>query len=228
MPYKVVINTESINASRDQEEYTFNKEILPQPFLEWQSTARMEMIETLQKSGSAAVKSQPAHLPVLASWNDGFFSINLATRGVGLLPKKDVVERFIRLFEQVVEESQNDPWEVSLDRRIQTLGEFYSDELSFDPWMLGGLEIFDGQTLQNIQSNPFCALLFTGDAPRYPSYQFNAIAELIDPENPYYRFLLAARQMFSRDAFHIFQPQYSMGYLFHIVGIKNKTPYPRK
>ena len=88
------------------------------------------------------------------------------------------------LFEQAVEESQNDPWEASLDRRIRALREFYCDEEFFDPWMLGGLEIFDGQTLQNLQSNPFCALLYTGDAPRYPSYQFNAVAELIDPENP--------------------------------------------
>ena len=228
MPVHLIINCESINVSRDHEEHTFNKEKLPQPFFEWQSTARMEMINTLQKSGSAAVKSQPAHLPVLASWNDGFFSINLTTRGVGLLPKMEVVERFILLFEQAVEETQNDPWEVTLDRRLQALREFYCDEAFFDPWMLGGLEIFDGQTLQNLQSNPFCALLFTGDAPRYPSYQFNAIAELIDHENVYYRFLLAARQMFSRDAFHIYQPRYSLGYLFHIVGIKDKTPYPRK
>ena len=116
------------------------------------------------------------------------------------------------------------PW----TRRIRALKEFYCDEMFFDTWTLGGLEIFDGQTLQNLQSNPFCALLFTGDAPRYPSYQFNAVAELVGQGNAYFRFLLAARQMFSRDAFHIFQSQYSMGYLFHIVGIKNKTPYPRK
>jgi hypothetical protein len=224
----VIVNSDSIRVTVDHQDYSFNKEQLPQPFLEWQSTARMEMIKTLQKSGPGAVKSQPAHLPVLASWNDGFFSINLATRGVGLLPKKDKVERYIHLFEQAVEESQNDPWEETLERRMCALGEFYCDEMSFDAWMLGGLEIFDGQTLQNLQSNPLCALLFTGEAPRYPSYQFNAVAELIDQGNAYYRFLLAARQMFSRDAFHIFQSQYSTGYLFHIVGIKNKTPYPRK
>ncbi len=45
-------------------------------------------------------------------------------------------------------------------------------------------------------------------------------------DNPYYRFLLAARELFAYDAFHVMQHRYPHGYVFHVCEIIDKTPIP--
>ena len=224
----VIFGTEKISIAQDGQEFSYPRQALPAPFLEWQSVSRMEMYNTLRNEGYGKVRMQPAHLPVLATLGEGIFPINLATRGIGMLPKEPLLERFTALFEETGIESQQGPWEASLEQRIRATQEFYCDPDHFDPLLLGGLEIFEGQTQQNLQENPLCSLLYTGEAPRYPSYQFNAAAQDVGPENSYYRFLLAARQLFARDPFHLHQTRYPVGYLFYPLEIKNKTPYPRK
>ncbi len=79
-----------------------------------------------------------------------------------------------------------------------------------------------------MRRNPRASLLYTGKAPYYPSYQFNVIVSIIDVDNPYYVFLRAARELFASDAFHIPQTRYPFGYLFHVVEVLDKTPYPRR
>ena len=111
---------------------------------------------------------------------------------------------------------------------MSVIGEFYAQVKHFDPWMLGGLEIFEGQTPANLQRNPLASLLYAGEPPHYPSYQFDGVVKFVEGNDPHFRFLLAARELFARDAFHVHQVRYPYGYLFHPVGIRDKTPYPRR
>ncbi|WP_287585931.1 hypothetical protein, partial [Candidatus Borrarchaeum sp.] len=62
----------------------------------------------------------------------------------------------------------------------------------------------------------------------FPSYQFNGVVGFVDSENPYFRFLRAARELFAFDSFHIPQIRYPYGFLFHVVEIQDKTPFPRR
>ena len=59
------------------------------------------------------------------------------------------------------------------------------------------------------------------------SYQFNAVAERIEPGDDRYQYLLAARELVAWDSFHIEQHRYPFGYVFHLVEIIEKTPFPR-
>jgi hypothetical protein len=222
------ISARNIEISLHGEGLRFERARLPQAFLEWQSSARLEMFDLLRSQGAQAVRMQPAHLPVLATVGDGPFVINLSTRGVGLLPRPELLDRFTRLFQETLRDVAGLAWEESLDRRLAAVQALYSDVAQLDPSILGGLEIFEGQTLRNLRQNPLASLLYTGQAPRYPSYQFNGVVHLVGEEDPGYRFLLAARELFARDPFHVHQIHYPWGYLFYVVEARDKTPYPRR
>lgn len=200
---------------------------LPEPFLQWQAAARIKMFEVLQQAGAAHVRSMPGHLPTMATVSDGLFPVNLSTRGFGVLPKASRLADITALFEAARMKAASDSSEKSLSDRVAAVREFYSDYNNFDPCLLGGLEIFEGEGARNIMSRPFVSLLYSGEAPRFPSYQFNGVIRVVSEGDPHYHFLLAARELFAFDAFHIRQPRYPFGYLFYPVESKDKTPFPR-
>ena len=207
---------------------TFSRARMPDDFLSWQSQARLRMFEVMEKHGGASVHMAPVHLPVLASLGEGQFPINLTTRGIGVLPKDDIISEFTDKFREVRALADESRFGESLAERVQYAREFYSKPELFDPNILGGLEIFEGKTPKNLMANPFASLLYTGEAPKFPSYQLNGIIEFVEPKNPHYEFLLAARELFAFDNFHVTQKGYPYGYIFHIVEVRNKTPFPRK
>jgi hypothetical protein len=186
------------------------------------------MFQKLAKASADSVHSQPAHLPVLATLGSGVFPINLASRGIGLLPKHELLEKYISLLVSAKNEASTRIWQESLTARVNAIGQLYRNPAEIDPMLLGGLEIFEGRTAENIRSNPLVSLLYSGEPPQFPSYQFNCIAEILPPDDMRYQFLLAARELFAFDSFHITQKHYPFGYAFHLVEIKEKTPHPRR
>jgi hypothetical protein len=211
-----------------QDRLTFPRVRLPEVFLQWQSEARMRMFAALQARGAGEIKMQPAHLPVLATLSNGSFPVNLTTRGLGVLPKPEQLEPLTKKFEETRYRTEGRPWPETLSQRVEAVRDFYGDPDNFDPWSLGGLEIFEGRTAQNLQRHPLASLLFTGEAPRFPSFQFNGAVAFVGPDDLSYRFLRAARELFAFDVFHIPQTRYPYGYLFHVVEARDKTPHPRR
>lgn len=212
------------NESRETVEF----KPFPDPFMQWQASARMKMFDLLQQSGAERARSMPGHLPTLATSGSGQFPINLSTRGLGVLPKQSLLAEITALFTRAREKAGDVSAEESLSARVDAIRAFYGDAQNFDPYLLGGLEIFEGQTARNIAQNPFVSLLYSGEAPVFPSYQFNGVMRIVPEDDPYYKFLLAARELFAFDAFHIHQIRYRFGYLFYLVEEKNKTPFSRK
>lgn len=201
---------------------------LPEDFLTWQSQARLSMFKMMGEHGGKAIKMAPVHLPVLASLGEGTFPINLATRGIGVLPIDEKMSEFTIKFQKAQVNVDRSQFGESLLERVKQAERFYKNPNNFNPYILGGLEIFEGQTPKNLMKNPVASLLYTGEAPKFPSYQLNGIIEFVKPKNPYYEFLLAARELFAFDHFHVMQRSYPYGYLFHVVEVKNKTPVTRK
>jgi len=224
----IIIDSEEVRVQLGRQSISFPRIPLPPAFLEWQATARQHMFERMTEAGAQAIRRQPAHLPVLATFGQGPFPANLATRGMGLLPAPAYLEEFTRRFEAVLSEAEGRPWSESLPERVRVVKEFYDDVTHFDSWLLGGLEIFEGRTAENLQRNPLASLLYTGEPPAYPSYQFDGVVQFVEAGDPHFRFLLAARELFARDAFHIHQIRYPYGYLFHLAAVRDKTPYPRR
>jgi hypothetical protein len=211
----------------DGKKLNFKINTFPDEFIKWQSTARMKMFEILKQNDSSSVISQPAHLPVLATSGEGPFSINLATRGLGILPKKEMLIYFTKLFNETLDFCKGKDWDDTLSRRVDTAISFYKDYKNFDLHILGGLEIFEGQTSKNLLKYPLASLLYTGGPPQFLSFQFNGIVKFINDDSPYYTFLLAARELFAFDRFHVHQIHYPYGYIFYLIDYRDKRPYPR-
>ena len=134
--YQIEVEKSIINVTlHDGRIYTFQRSHFPEPFLRWQSEARLQMIETLQTQGADGVRSQPAHLPVLATIGNGLFAVNLSTKGMGLVPKQDCLRQFITRFEQTRIQSEGEPWSTTLPLRVAAIREFYLRFEHFDPWM---------------------------------------------------------------------------------------------
>ena len=207
---------------------TLTRAKLPDSFLTWQSHARLNMFKTMLEGGGQSVKMAPVHLPVLASLGTGIFPVNLATRGIGVLPKDEIIARITEQFQKAQVHVDRSKFGESLTERVKQAQEFYSDSDLFNPYILGGLEIFEGQTSKNLEKNPVVTLLYTGEAPKFPSYQLNGIIEFVKPGSSYYDFLLAARELFAFDHFHVTQHDYPYGYLFHVIEVRDKTPVTRK
>ncbi len=112
----------------------------------------------------------------------------------------------------------------SRSERIAAALSLYNRPERVDTSVFGGIEIFCGQTHQNLLADPRAALLFTGFGPQYLSYQFNCQVEILEPDDGRFEFLLGMRLLFEMERFHIQQPQYSLGYVFHIREIFDKTP----
>jgi hypothetical protein len=226
--------SDDIEIEVNSEKVSFSPVDLPPLFIQWQSEARLRMFKLLGEAGAGQVTVQPAHLAVLATWTvepaSTAFPVNLTTKGIGLVPAQEYLEEITQGLEQARLDTEGLPVEETLPARVEVVKAFYERIETMDTKVLGGLEIFEGQTSKNLEVNPYASLLYTGEAPRYPSFQFNCIVEKIDAGavNPYYRFLLAARELFAMDTFHLHQTHYPFAYLFHVVEVKDKTPFPRQ
>jgi hypothetical protein len=227
MSAKVEIIRDSIRVKMDDGDVEVPSAKLPQKFLEWQSSARMELFRALHSASTSSIKVQPAHIAVLATTDSSTFRVNLASRGMGVLPKEASLERFSALFEGSARDTASIAPEESIRRRAMDAQQFYSDPKNFDERLLGGLEIFEGRSEKNIQDYPFASLLFSAPPPHFTSYQLNGVIEFVDKENPHYRFLRSARELFARDAFHVLQYDYPKGYIFHVSEVIEKTPRTR-
>jgi hypothetical protein len=111
---------------------------------------------------------------------------------------------------------------------METLLSFYRDTGNVDNTQLGGLEIFDGATYANLKEDSRASLLFAGEAPAFRSYQVDGIIEFVSAPDPYYDFLLAAREMFGRDSFHVPQKAYRRGFVLHVTQVRDKRPFTRE
>ncbi len=216
--------------------------VIPEIFLRWLIESRLRFLEDMKKGRPMRYFS--AHLPVMATWREGEeFPVNLTVKGIGLIPREDLLTEYIDLFEATIAEARTIPWAESLPKRIEVMKRLYSEAGNFDPGLLGGLEIFEGTAFRNMRDNSMASLLYMGVsvdpedrssvtperpvAVQYISFQINGRVEILSRDSIYYRYLLAARRLFEFDRFHIFQPDYPYGYLIRVVEVKDKSPWPR-
>ncbi len=199
---------------------------LPLEFLEWQANTRIELLRSVRMTSPSGVKHMPAHLPVMATVDeDG--EVNLASKGVGLLPRPELLERYTVLFESMVDGEAEGPHAESAERRLEALLQLYGRTDQLDDRLLGGLEIFEGTTYRNLRRDPKAVLLFTGGAPDFASYEVRGEVRIVGADDAHYRYLLAARQLFARDPFHVLQSNYPHGFIVTVRSVKSKQPFSR-
>ncbi len=177
--------------------------------------------------GSGQVKNMPSHLPVVATYSEDL-SINLTSKGIGLLPCADRMEHFTSSFRGAIDKHCSMDSAITIQERLQVLLDLYSDPSNFNPSVLGGLEIFEGVTYQNLRRDPRVVLLFNGDAPDFVSYQVNGLARFVEKGDASYEYLLASRELFAHDKFHVPQSRYPHGFVVQVSSVKEKRPFSRR
>jgi hypothetical protein len=170
----------------------------------------------------------------MSTWNgDNRFPVNMTVKGLGLLPKPEILQHYTDIFEVIIAEARTMPWKESLHKRVDAMKSLYGDRENLDSTTLGGLEIFKGKAFENLRGNPYASLLFVGmnhapDGMKYISFQINSRVIILEKGDPYHRFLLASRKLFEFEKFHLYQPDYPFGYLFKVVEVIDKSPWSKK
>lgn len=200
-------------------------ERMPAPFLKWQCEERRTLFAALRRGEHPRFLA--AHLPVVSTLTGpgATFPIHASTKGVGLLPRPDLLDEHIAEINECLARCKGRRPGDSIEERIKTTLSLYDRPERIDSGLFGGIEIFRCQTYQNLLRDSRATLLFTGPGPHYLSYQFNCVSEIVGPEDRSFEFLLGMRLLFDRERFHIQQLQYPLGYLFHIQEVFEKTPH---
>lgn len=197
---------------------------MPAVFLEWQLRERQDMFEMLLKGEHP--RFWAAHLPVLSTCNedDAAFPIQSVTKGVGLLPKEKYLAESVAQINKCLECCWDRPPAETRQKRIEAARLLYDRAERIDDTAFGSIEIFRGQTYRNLVRDARATLLFTSPGPHYLSYQFNCIAQIVDPDDLSFQFIRGMRFLFEMERFHIQQPEYPLGYVLHIKEVLDKTP----
>ncbi len=178
---QIIVSDRDILVSHNQQEKIYQRDELPQDFLDWQCQSRIDSFKKMASISADSVRAMPAHLPVLASMGDEEFPINLASRGIGLLPKKEFLQYYCDLIENEITQIRDQLWQTTLSRRVAVIQGFYQSPEQIDPFLLGGLDIFEGQTSENLRVNPIAALLYSGEAPQFLSSRLIVLFNLFTP-----------------------------------------------
>ena len=186
---------------------------LPEEFIRWQVESRREALKAALK-GEPSFGSLGGHLPALASLEPegAAFPVNVAIKGIGMVVKEESLEQTVIRLERSLGKSSKE--------RLEALLELYADPSHFDPYLLGGLEIYGKRTLRNIQVNPYVSLLFLDFAPAPLSYQVNCVAELVEKGELFCRYESLMHELFHPES----GMEALVAYRFHICEVYSKSP----
>lgn len=196
---------------------------MPPEFFSWQVDSRIDMFESIVNEDR--IPDFHAHLPVAATFNERLpFPVHTATKATGLLPEDEYLDQYTETLRACLDDAKGKPWEQSQGTRIAAARQLCEHPEHIDKRKLGLVEIFQGQTYENLKRQPLMALQYTGAGPGYVSYQLNVVVEMIGPGDLRFEFLYLMRQLFEYNAFHVQQPAYPSGYLCWISEIFDKSP----
>lgn len=225
---QVSVNDGVARWTREGEVREFPIQPLPEPFATWQVNYKRSIYDAIERDDY--IRFNAGHLPVVGTWEEGGLVPNLANKGVGFTPRDEHLPRYLDLVEGAVERIRAlPPHAVAETRalRVATAREVYANPDHLDWRRLGLLEIFEGATYRNLSRFPFASVLWTGDSPVFVSFQADCVVEIIQTDDPRYRFAWAMRRLFEYEPFHVVQTIFPYAYLFWVTDWRDKTPRRR-
>jgi hypothetical protein len=220
---KIELENSTVKLEVNRQKVQYHLRELPQEFIAWQIQNRLMLFEMLKE------KKQPDffsnHLPTLLTMDPlrTDFSVNAACKGIGLVPHDDELVKMTAYIESTFGQIESTNFLNSVQKRIEGAMVLYGSPEKVNPRALGGLEIFEARSYKNMRNNPFVSLFFVGAAPHYKSYQINCITEIVEPNQDFYKFLIAMRNLFEQATFHFQQPIYPFAVKYHVVEVIDKS-----
>jgi hypothetical protein len=153
-------------------------------------------IERLQKIYEATVMK-----PTISTFNfENPFPVNLCTKIARLTLTDETIDDSIEDIEGRLLALQGMPFQETIDGRIDIYRDIFLDDSKIDRFRLGVMEIYGDNTFHNIQRDPRVSMtMYWRDqsSGESRSYQVNAIAEIVDPGTPFFRYMRVLRSLFS-------------------------------
>ncbi|MDF1540412.1 MAG: hypothetical protein P1Q69_16070 [Candidatus Thorarchaeota archaeon] len=128
------------------------------------------------------------------------FPVNCATKSIRLTLTDTEIDKTVDDLEGQLLALQGMPFEDTVEERIQMYRNTFIDDSKIDRLRLGALEIYGDNTYRNVQRDPRVSLgLYWRDQATgmTRSYQVNAIAEIIEPGTPFFKYMRVLRSLFS-------------------------------
>ncbi len=201
---------------------------LPDQFLDWNLEARLEVLDRIMDMvtgmGGAPPSLAGPHNAAMATRgarrNDSILTINNAFKGMGLCPRREVIQQKI----QHMRDTIGDP----MPQKIEFLKEMYSDRTNFDTTKLISLELystpnFETHTFINLMSEPVTSLVFLDSK----SYEVRGVGQLVDytePTEGSYPLQIVEYTNIAHSYFHGEFPRMFPGILVHVLETFDNTP----
>jgi len=200
---------------------------LPDAFMDWNITARREVLDTIEAmmSGQGGPPSLAGpHNAAMATWGgkrrDSRLSVNNAFKGMGLCPRRDLIGGYM----ERMRETTDSP----MPEKLALLREVYSSRRNFDRTKLITLELystpeFETHTFINLMACPATSLVFLDRK----SYEVRGIGELVGPDDVeasrYARDVVEYTNL-AHSYFHGDFPRLFPGILVHVTAVFDNTP----
>ncbi len=165
--------------------------------------------------------------PAVSTFNfDAPFLVNSSVKITRLTLKDEIIDEMIEELEGRLLSFQGIQFKDTIEERIDLYREIFVDDTKIDRFRLGAAEIFGEATYANIRRDPrVCLILYWNDRQNgeMKSYQINAIAEVVPPGTPYYRYMRVLRTLFSSRFVDSRRDSYVAAYKFWVSDILDKS-----
>ncbi len=201
---------------------------LPQQFMDWNLSARLDVLENISLMFSGEGGSPPSlagpHNAAMATWGaeraDSRLEINNAFKGMGLCPRREIIKDLLEEMENLLSGG--------MGPRLDYLINLYSDTGKFDLTKMISLELystpeFETHTFLNLMERPTTSLVFLDSK----SYEVRGIGQLIAPndsEASEYALDIVKYTNMAHTLFHGEFPRIFPGILVHITAVFDNTP----
>lgn len=206
----------------------FRTVLLPSDFMDWNLTARLDVLDNIALMFSGEGGSPPSlagpHNAAMATWGgrraDSSLTINNAFKGMGLCPRREIIKDKMTEMEELMSGG--------MGPRLQFLQDLYSTADNFDLTKMISLELystpeFETHTFINLMERPTTSLVFLDSK----SYEVRGIGQLVSPDDPaageYARDIVRYTNM-AHSFFHGDFPRLYPGILVHVTAVFDNTP----
>ncbi len=139
------------------------------------------------------MREEITHQPVFITYDFSMpFPVNSANKRVWLTLTDDEIMARIDDLEGLVLEAKTPPHARDNEIRADLYRKLFIDESKIDLFRLGAIELYGSTTYHNILRNPRVTLhfrWFKRNEPRNVGMQINCLAEIVQPGDPFYRYI---------------------------------------
>lgn len=206
----------------------FNTIELPAPFMDWNLSARKEVLDDISLLISGEGGSPPSldgpHNAAMATYGakraDSTLEINNAFKGMGLCPRRGIIKNLIT--------EMTDTMSNAMGYKLDYLRNLYSNGDNFDLTKMISLELystpeFETHTFLNLMERPTTSLVFLASK----SYEVRGIGQLIcpgDASSGEYAQDITTYTNLAHSYFHGAFPRLYPGILVHITAVFDNSP----